>query len=505
MLILLCILVVATFRYSGGVASTAGASSSVATSKSAFADEGEGEAGHGQSGVGMNGLKRNYFGFGRRPDLLDRLGGSELNEKSTFAVIYVHAAELLINGAGFPSAFTSFIESALENQGDSPYHKIAIVIGGCSGESIKFRKAESVTKRLLREIVDGFKDGGSTKRESFFSSFHKDSDRNLVSNLKTFFDSDIGVGLSSPALSYAYVRSTPTGSRGASSGKDISVSDINSMRTYVNVADHFVSAFVASLYGEDDAKRVLKVADLTKALESAIASIGTLNQIGSSSKVASSSLTMIKYRVWSVVYPIYRKNIDSLFADALMQFERDSKKVPGNSMLSKNLQKKAAECVRNFVVDAKALRKEFALALSGIDSVYDGGGREGGSGKIPSTQWNSMDFSADTAHLSKELFIKAADKVKTLWLQGLYNPYVRDAPWAPTHINFNYLIDPKAIMFDSQYNKLYDTDEEKIVTNRADGIDLPGLAKVVFDPDRHPVPVDEKPWWVTLKEFYFSD
>ena len=179
--------------------------------------------------------------------------------------------------------------------------------------------------------------------------------------------------------------------------------------------------------------------------------------------------------------------------------------MPANSMLSKNLKKKAAECVQIFAEDAKVLRKDFAAALSGIDSVYSGGGGGGGSGKIPSTQWNSMDFTTDTARLSKELVMKAADKVQTLWLQGLYNPYIRDAPWAPTHINFNYLIDPKAIVFDSQYDQLYDAEEDKIVTNRADGIALPGLAKVVFDPNRHPVPLDEKPWWVTLKEFYFSD
>lgn len=505
---LLCALLATALGVSGGVAATTAGTSSLATSMGAFAGSDEdGQSGDGSATDGLSSAQTSYFGFGRRPELLDRLGGSDLNEKSKFAVIYVHATELLINGAGFPGAFTSFIENALKNQEASPCEKIAVIIGGCSGDSMKLRKAESVTKRLLREIVDGFKEGGgNVKSNSFCSSFHKDSDKNLASNLKTFFDGDVAIGGSSPALSYAYIRSTPAGSGAAGSGQDLSASEINSMRKYVNVVDHFVSAFVTALYREDDGgKRMLKVADLIAALESAVTSIGALNKTGSGGKVASSSLAMIRYRVWSAVYPIYRKNVDSLYADAFMQFDRESKKVPANSMLSKNLKKKAAECVHVFAEDAKVLRKDFAAALSGIDSVYSGGGGGGGSGKIPSTQWNSMGFTTDTARLSKELVMKAADKVQTLWLQGLYNPYIRDAPWAPTHINFNYLIDPKAIVFDSQYDQLYDAEEEKIVTNRADGIALPGLAKVVFDPNRHPVPLNEKPWWVTLKEFYFSD
>ena len=507
------VVLAALLRRYGAVATTGSTAASSSMSTAALAEEGQGETPVPSEEYGEAGsAKAVYFGFERRPDLLDRVGGSESNAKSKFAVIYVHATELLINGAGFPGAFTTFIESALKNQHSSQYQKIAVILGGCGGDSMKIRKAELVSKRVLREIVENFREGTSEGKGGllFVSSFHKDSDKNLNSDLKKFFeDSSKDSAMSPPRLSFAYMRNMPTGSGGVIGGQNPSVHEINSMRKYVNVVDHFVNTFVSALYsGDEEVRKVLKVADIIAALEVASTSISTLGKnlggSGGGGKVAATSLAMIKYRVWSVVHPIYRKSIDSLYSDALMQFERECKKVPANSMLTKNLKKKASECVQTFSTDAKALRKDYAAALSRADSVYGGGGG-GGNSRIPPTQWNSMDFSTDVVRLGGDLAMKCTDKVKTLWLQGLHNPYVRDAPWAPTHINFNYLIDPKAIVFDSQYDQLYDAQEEKILINRADGISLPGLAKVVFDPNKHPVPLEDKPWWVTLKEFYFSD
>ena len=119
--------------------------------------------------------------------------------------------------------------------------------------------------------------------------------------------------------------------------------------------------------------------------------------------------------------------------------------------------------------------------------------------------WASMKVTVDYNNLGAELTRRALDKERTLWLQGLYNPYIRDAPWAPTHINFNYLIDPKAIAFGAQYDPYYDEHEIGLYPRRADGIILPGMSKLRFDPNEHPVPLDSKPWWQTIKEFYFAD
>merc|ERR1711871_548057 len=169
--------------------------------------------------------------------------------------------------------------------------------------------------------------------------------------------------------------------------------------------------------------------------------------------------------------------------------------------MGKNLKVKVDECVRTFAKEAKVLRKEFAAALSRIDSLHKAEeGAKTGTGRISSTHWVSMDYSADAIRLADDLSRKCTDKVRNLLLQGIYNPYIRGAPWAPTHINLNYLIDPQAVMFDFQYGQLYDPHEDKITINRADPITLPGMAKLVFDPNKHPVPKEDKPWWVTLKE-----
>ena len=44
-----------------------------------------------------------------------------------------------------------------------------------------------------------------------------------------------------------------------------------------------------------------------------------------------------------------------------------------------------------------------------------------------------------------------------------------------------------------------------ITTNRAEPLKIDGLTYNVFDPNDHPVPIENKPWWKTLQEFYFSD
>jgi hypothetical protein len=105
--------------------------------------------------------------------------------------------------------------------------------------------------------------------------------------------------------------------------------------------------------------------------------------------------------------------------------------------------------------------------------------------------------------LQTELKERCIDRERTLFLQGSYNPYIRDFPWAPTHININYLVDPRAVALGMEYNKLYDEHVEGHA-NRADSLWIQGVTKVAFDPNDHPIPKENKSWLQVLKEFYNS-
>ena len=96
-------------------------------------------------------------------------------------------------------------------------------------------------------------------------------------------------------------------------------------------------------------------------------------------------------------------------------------------------------------------------------------------------------------------------RVDTLFLMGAYNPFIRKYPFPPVHLNLNYLIDPRSLLFDAQFNRLYDEHVEGSAINRADNLILPGVSQVVFHPNRHPRAKEETPWWRTLMDFYRAD
>lgn len=98
------------------------------------------------------------------------------------------------------------------------------------------------------------------------------------------------------------------------------------------------------------------------------------------------------------------------------------------------------------------------------------------------------------------------DRIRASFIQGAYNPFIRNYPFPFTHLNINYLIDPRSVLVNSEYNKLYDEHADKIVPfNRADPLHIPGVSRLPFNPDEHPVPKDNRPWWQVLVDFYKSD
>ena len=101
---------------------------------------------------------------------------------------------------------------------------------------------------------------------------------------------------------------------------------------------------------------------------------------------------------------------------------------------------------------------------------------------------------------------RSEERVNTLFLGGSYNPYIRDSPFPPTHINLNYLIDPKSISMNSEYSQLYDEHKEGPCETRADPLIVPGVARFPFDPNQNPISTETtEPWWKLIKDFIFDE
>lgn len=196
--------------------------------------------------------------------------------------------------------------------------------------------------------------------------------------------------------------------------------------------------------------------------------------------------------------PVYKQLLDSIVAEGLASFESLARKVPPDSRLESALHLGAKSVVENVQKSCKKLQHDFTSIVSKLN---EGLFRD----KRVATKFiRSNSFAFTSVQLESDLKERIADRVRMLFLQGAFNPYVRDLPWAPTHININYLVDPRAFALGLEYNKLYDEHVEGPV-NRAEPLWIRGVTKVAFDPNDHPVSLEKNSWWTTLRDFYSSD
>ena len=117
-----------------------------------------------------------------------------------------------------------------------------------------------------------------------------------------------------------------------------------------------------------------------------------------------------------------------------------------------------------------------------------------------------FDFSLEEHRLRRLVQQRVRDRVDALFLAGAYNPYVRDSPLPPTHINLNYYLDPRGLLLNREYNRLYDEQRAGPCEQRADPLRLPGVAAFPFDPNAHPIPSErDEPWWKLAYDFFTKD
>lgn len=117
--------------------------------------------------------------------------------------------------------------------------------------------------------------------------------------------------------------------------------------------------------------------------------------------------------------------------------------------------------------------------------------------------YQAFGFSGIIQQLKQELWELLNDKKKSLQLQGLFNPFIREYFFPPTHINLNYLIEPSAIATGLEYNKLYDKHIDGYVENRADPLIFDGVANTPFDPNKKPTYQQKtESVWEAVKDFF---
>jgi len=245
-----------------------------------------------------------------------------------------------------------------------------------------------------------------------------------------------------------------------------------------------------------------------------------------------------KSRLASILGPLYSNIISAYTVASKEAFDLAARRVSPNSKLVDNLRLQAQTILRNFQSKQDELRKGktpslvlaafrnpfisyaclscllsgklcfliFAVMLNILHGksavgLFAPALLRGAEARIAPLE-SKFPTEYSVKSLRSYLSDACKDREKLLFLQGTYNPYIRDKPYPPTHININYLIDPRAISAAAEYEKLYDEQIDGPTVNRANPLLIPGVARVPFDPNEHPVPKDQRSWWNMLVDFY---
>jgi len=235
----------------------------------------------------------------------------------------------------------------------------------------------------------------------------------------------------------------------------------------------------------------------------------------------------------SILQPFYRKAIESLRKNSLRAFDMLALRVPPNRRLVSALKAQANAVYTNFKTKSDELKKEYISMFTGDMSTVDPD-IENGKLKTPVIEeeetveassspqednilrggsWvdssksmdHTMSVGGELNTLRIDLAEACAEREKFLFFQGAYNPFIRDMPIPPTKLSFAYLLDPRGMAYARGYDVMYDEQVDGPTGNRANPLIIPGLASIPFDPNEHPVPTDNQPWWQNIIDFYKGD
>lgn len=117
----------------------------------------------------------------------------------------------------------------------------------------------------------------------------------------------------------------------------------------------------------------------------------------------------------------------------------------------------------------------------------------------------SRSKSKNWLELSKRMREASVEYLSGRAVEGSYNPFHRVAWWPATHLNLNYLSNPRTWSQQWSFRQLYDTHVEGPAADRAEPLMLRDvMSKVTFDPSQAPIPRDAvKSTWDVVAESSF--
>ncbi|KAJ1439396.1 hypothetical protein B484DRAFT_415865 [Ochromonadaceae sp. CCMP2298] len=223
--------------------------------------------------------------------------------------------------------------------------------------------------------------------------------------------------------------------------------------------------------------------------------------------------------------PVYRTITESMLQGSIDAYEKRLVKIPPVPRVHQLLAMLAEGTVGGFEENLELIRSEFLemVGLRPAEGLLSNEHSPASCAWIPANahragiaaslstharkneRWWAPQyaFELEKRRLHHHVTTRGAERVNALFLAGTYNPYIRDSPFPPTHINLNYLVDPSAVAANRAYKQLYDEHKEGPCDGRAEPLVIPGVAAIPFDPNQHPSGTEKSESLLSMVKDYF--
>ena len=410
-------------------------------------------------------------------------------------ILSLSAQTILLEAASVVSQLAAVFESSLLHRDNLSLVIVVDIKKKCRNS----RFLEANLKNLVKEAWAStrFDDDKMSSALAYEICLVDKSDDKSISNVKSTILDSISSAAPSAMLIESLLKVSHTNIK-----NDTPIDEANSavacnkLTKYLfSLLDSFQDALVSSSNGMVDLDSLRSI--IRNASETIEMDMAVIEQKWSKTKAYKDAVVVIQTKLLSILVSAYDSMSLALLNAAKSEIRKITRKVPPGQSLVQKLKASARVALKSFEADLNKLR---------LDTCHFWGDLQNSEllslsspSSLPIKHLLTMRH-VDELRAYCDACVK--DRHESQFLQGSYNPFVRTAPFPPTHLNFNYLLDPRGLRFGYEYDRLYEENKDGIASHRADPLFIPNIARIPFDPNQHPVGEDDAAWLTVLRESF---
>lgn len=212
-----------------------------------------------------------------------------------------------------------------------------------------------------------------------------------------------------------------------------------------------------------------------------------------------------------LLLPVYREVVQGMRLDMMRRFEKQILRTKGSTPgFTDQLKILSTTNFETFNEQVQFVHDSFAKMVLSSESVVEsrppkappGSSNQAKSRELP--RLPQFDATFEKYQLLLHMQQRCTEHIHAQSLAGAHNPYVRNYPFPPFHLNFNYLLDPKGLFANREFARMYDDPNFGPCENRADPLVFDGVAMMPFNPYDLPLKPDPRSNWQRTRDWWMG-